>query len=308
MHKQIVISGDSRALEAMAGEFARLEGVVGLSLQRASSLKPAGDVLSIYVLNRTADDVLRRAAGETRRGIVSIVIAEASAFLDTGKSELIARDDDEALWEEVESQLRNHGRVSVNYLLLMMLGGIITGLAFTLDPVTQAIAFVGASITCPGFEPLAKVSQGWVLRRASMARHGATATLAGYAVLILAAAAAFGLLVLLGEAKHAQLVAEPITTSLTSWNARSLLPSLVAAAAGGLMVASLRDAYVVGPLMVLALIPAGGLVGASLACGDLRLAGMALARTGVDMLFVVALVAAVFAWKQRSKHRRSLIP
>jgi len=308
MHKQIVVSGDTQAIQALADDVMRLEGVVGLSLQHATSLKPAGSVLSVYVLNRTADDVLRQASEGTRKGIITIVLSEASAFIDAGKSELIAGDDDEAMWEEVESQLRNHGRISINYLLLMMLGGVITGLAFSLDHVSQAIAFVGASITCPGFEPLAKVSQGAVLRRSSMARHGTTATIAGYGVLILSAAGSFGLLLVLGETTHRQLIAEPIVSSLTSWHAHSLLPSIAAAAAGGLMIASLRDAYVVGPLMVLALIPAAGLAGVSLACGDLRLAGLALARTGVDMLFVLVLVAAVFAWKQKSKHQRPLLP
>jgi hypothetical protein len=308
MHKQIVVSGDTKAIQILADEIVGLEGVVGLSLQRASSFKPKGDVLSVYVLNQSADDVLRKAAEGARRGILTIALSEASAFIDAGKSELIAGDDDEAMWEEVESQLRNHGRISVNYLLLMMLGGLITGLAFTLDHVSQAIAFVGASITSPGFEPLAKVSQGVVLRRSSMAMHGATATLAGYAVLTASAAASFGLLLLLGETSHRQLLAEPIVSSLTSWHAHSLLPSVAAAAAGGLMIASLRDAYVVGPLMVLALVPAAGLAGVSLACGDLRLATTALARTGVDMFFVLVLVIGVFAWKQKTKHRRALLP
>jgi hypothetical protein len=308
MHKQITVSGDSRAIQQLAADLVRLDGVVGMSLHRERSLKPAGDVLTMYVLNRTADDVLRSAGGGVKQGLLSVALAETSALIDAGKSPLIAVDDDEALWEEMESQLRNHGRISVNYVLLMLLGGLLTGLAFALDPVSQAIAFVGASITSPGFEPLAKVGQSLVLRRASMARHGALAALAGYAVLILAACASFGLLRLLGEVTHHQLVTQPISTALTSWHARSLLPSITAAAAGGLMVASLRDTYVVGPLMILALIPAAGLVGAGLACGDLMLAGMALARSAVDMLFVIAMTAAVFAWKQKSKHRRPMLP
>jgi hypothetical protein len=308
MHKQIVISGDSQTLEKMAADLVQLDGVIGLSLQRAGSLKPAGDVLSMHVLNGTADDVLRRAAEPTQQGIVSIALAETSALIDSGKRELIAVDDDEALWEEMESQLRNHGRISVNYLILMLLGGVITGVAFTLDPVEQAIAFVGASITSPAFESLAKISQGVVLRRFSMVQHGVTAALAGYAVLIVAAAAAFGALLLLGECTHEQLIAEPITKSLTSWHARSLIPSISAAAAGGLMVASLRDSYVVGPLMVLALIPAAGLAGASLACGDLSLFGTASARIGLDGMFVLVLSAAVFAWKQKSNHQRAILP
>jgi hypothetical protein len=238
---------------------------------------------------------------------VTVVLSESSAFVTTSQHELIAKDDDEALWEEMESQLRNHGRISVNYLLLMMLGGVISAGAFTLDPVGQAIAFVGASITSPGFEPLAKISQGLVLWRKSMVLHGAVAAAAGYAVLVGASALTFSALAALGEADHGHLV-QPFAHSLATFEAHALLPSVCAALAGGVMVASLRDTYVVGPLMVLALIPAASLVGAGVALGDFTLAARAGARGGLDVLFVLALVALVFYWKQLTKHRRSLLP
>jgi hypothetical protein len=70
------------------------------------------------------------------------------------------------------------------------------------------------------------------------------------------------------------------------------------------MVAALRDTYVVGPLMVLALIPAATLAGASLALGDFELAGKAATRGLLDIACVLLLVALIFFWKQRTKRRR----
>jgi hypothetical protein len=306
MHKRIEISGAAGVVRELAEELRTIDGVIGLTLQREACLKPVGDVLSVHALNATCDDVLRLVAEPVQRGVVHIALSETSALIDSGQRERIAKDDDEALWEEMESQLRNHGRVSINYILLMMLGGALSALAFVLEPVTQAITFVGASITSPGFEPLAKVSQGLVLRRLEMIRHGAWACLVGYAALIGAAFATFALLIALGEAQP--LREQEVVSALTSHRAHALLPSVIASLAGGLMIASLRDTYVVGPLMVLALIPASGLLAAACATGDLALAWAAGSRVLLDMACVTALVALILYGKQLTKHRRALLP
>jgi hypothetical protein len=308
MHKHIEIIGDAGEVRRVAEQLRELNGVIGLSLQRDACMKPIGDVLSVHALNTTCDDVLRLVAEPARRGVVGVALSESSALIDSNRRDQIALDDDEALWEEMESQLRNHGRVSVNYLALMVLGGALSGLSFTLDPVTQAITFVGASITSPGFEPLAKISQGVVLRRGGMVLHGAWACLIGYAALIASAAAMYSLLLWLGEAHGDQLSAQEVVSALTSHSLHGLLPSVLASLAGGLMVASLRDTYVVGPLMILALIPAAGLVGACLAAADYDLALRASSRVLIDMLCVVAFVALVMLVKQLTKHKRAMLP
>lgn len=308
MHKHIVVCGHAATVQRLSADLSSAPGIVSLSLQQGASVKPPGDVLIVYALNNASDDVLRRLETAVRDGSVNVILGESSAFLATSHHDSIARDDDEALWEEMESQLRNHGRISTNYLLLMLLGGVISAGAFTLGPVEQAIATVGASIASPGFEPLAKVSQGMVLKRGPLILHGTLAAAAGYAVLVAAAAATFALLVVFGEAHHEHLLTNPFAQSLATFQARSLLPSFCAALAGGIMVASLRDIYVVGPLMVLALIPAAALVGAGAAVGDFSLVGKAAMRCLLDAAVVVVLVALVLLWKQRTKHRRSLLP
>src|SRR3569623_502251 len=125
MHRRITIQGDSAAVGALAGDLAPLAGVIGLSHRRGGSQKPPGDVLDVEVLNRYADEVLRRdrpALIDAARPVI-VVIAESQALLDRPRRQLIENDADEALWEEMESDLRNHGRLSTNYLILMGLGG-----------------------------------------------------------------------------------------------------------------------------------------------------------------------------------------
>jgi hypothetical protein len=74
--------------------------------------------------------------------------------------------------------------------------------------------------------------------------------------------------------------------------------------AGVIMVVSLRDFYVVGPLMLLVLISGVALAGAALALGEGGIALGALGRTGCDLGLLVVLGGAVFHWKQRHFHRR----
>src|SRR4051812_32790099 len=167
MHRRITFQGHSAALTALAAELQPLEGVIALAHHARGSAKPVGDVLQVDVLNSYADDVLRRArpAVDDQDVELSVVISQSTAIVDRARAHLIAKDADETLWEEMEADLRNHGRVSANYVVLMALGGIIAASGFLLESVTQAIAFVGAAIIAPAFEPVAKLAQGAVLRQ-----------------------------------------------------------------------------------------------------------------------------------------------
>lgn len=309
MHRRLTFQGDARAIARLAEEIAGLDGVIGLAHWRGGSVKPAGDVLQADVLNQEADEVLRRAgpslADPAHR--MTLVISGSSAVIDRERQELIERDADESLWEEMESNLRNHGRISVNYVVLMALGGAIAASGFLFDPVPEAVAMVGASIIAPGFEPIAKLAQAIVLKRPRVVLRALRSVLVGYSILGASAAALTFLVKLLRLGPPP--VAPPATVRwLAQLQAVPIATSAAAAVAGVLMVVSLRDLYVVGPLMVLVMISGVALVGAALARGEGRLALAAAERVGVDVVLIVGLGAAVFAWKQRRFHRRRPLP
>jgi hypothetical protein len=311
MHKRLTFHGDGSALGSLAREIEDLDGVIALSRVAGGALKPLGDVLQADVLNRSADEVLRRARPrlEDPARKVSLVISETTAIVDRERAALVETDADESLWEEMESDLRNHGRISTNYVLLMALGGSIAAAGLLFDPVPQAIALVGASIIAPGFEPVAKLAQSLALGRMQVCGRALLSLVVGYAVL---GAAAFAVTLLASlvhpGAPRAAVTAEPTLRALAQLDAVPILVSACAAVAGVLMVVSLRDLYVVGPLMVLVLISGVALVGASLAAGEPRVALGALARAGVDLVVVIVLGALVFTWKQRLFHRRRPLP
>jgi len=307
MHRRITLQGDAGAIANLARELAPLEGIIALAHHPGASIVPAGDVLELDVLNLAADEVLRRARPgvDDGRHPLTVAISQTTAVIDPRRRTLIAHDADESLWEEMEADLRNHGRVSVNYVVLMALGGIIAAVAFALEPVSQAIALVGSAIIAPGFEPVAKLAQGLVLAEAKICARAVLSLLVGYAVLLAAAflvTAALGLFD--GGHTRATLRAEPVVAALTGLEPAPLMASACAAAAGILMIVSLRDLYVVGPLMVLVLIAGVALVGAALATGQGTLALGALRRLGADLALVLLAGIVIFFWKQRRFHRR----
>jgi hypothetical protein len=307
VHHRITFQGDSAALRKLADQIQPLDGVVGLALEAGGSLKPRGDVLQVEVLNSFVDEVLRRArpAVDDERAEVAIIIGQSTAVIDRARAHLIHKDADEIVWEEMEADLRNHGRISWNYTALMALGGIIAAVGFLSDTVSQAIAFVGSAIIAPAFEPVAKLAQAIVLRQLNVCGRALSSLAVGYGVAI---AAAFLTITALswGDVGHTRngLLERPVLDALIHVSAPPLLMSGAAAIAGVVMIVSLRDLYVVGPLMVLVLLPNITLVGAGLALRDGALALAALRRLGLDVLLVVVLGGAVFYWKQRAFHRR----
>src|SRR5436190_6535710 len=292
MHHRITFLGDSAALRRLADQLAPIEGIVGLAHERGGARKPAGDVLQVEVLNSFVDEVLRRArpAIDDESTEVAVVIGQSTAVIDRARAHLIQQDADEIVWEEMEADLRNHGRISWNYLLLMTLGGIVATSGFLEEPVTQAIAFVGSAIIAPAFEPVAKLAQALVLRQLRVSGRALLSIAVGYAVVC---AAAFLTMTALswghGGHAHATLRAQPVLQPLTHFGAAPLLMSGAAAIAGVVMVVSLRDLYVVGPLMVLVLLPNLTLIGGGLALRDLDLALAALRRLALDLALIVAL-------------------
>jgi len=302
MHRTIAITGTPIYTNRLLRELDDMEEVIGLSVNRGASLKPPGDVITVHALNRGMDAVLR-CAGATG-GDVSIVTAEVASIIDPAHQDAVDDDVDEAIWEEMETGLRHQGRITPNYLILMALGGAIAAAGLAAEPVPQAIAFVSASIIAPGFEPIVKIPLGLVLRRWNVVRRGVVSVLAGYAVLILAAALAFAALRLTGTVTVEAFIHNPEVEKIAHPTFAEGLVSACAAIAGVVMVAAYRRSVIAGPLIALILIPAAAVIGAALVAGQIGLIVEGLQRLGLDMALVVGLGLLVIAAKQLRVHRR----
>ena len=307
MHRTIEITAAPGQTDGLLRELHALDDVIGLAVERGASLKPPGDVITVHTLNRGADAVLRCAAVAGKGGPLSIVTAEVASLIDPAHDDAVSEDVDEAIWEEMETGLRHQGRITPNYLLLMALGGAIAAVGLVAESVSQAIAFVAASVIAPGFEPLAKIPLGLALRRWTVLRRGVLSALAGYATLIAAAALAFLILRLTGTTTVDAFVNNPEVEKIAHPTLAEGLVSACAAAAGIVMIAAYRRSVIAGPLIALVLVPAAATIGAAIAAGQPQLIGEGLQRLGLDVLLIVGLGALIFAIKQATQHRRAPI-
>lgn len=304
MHRTINISLPSGDAPKLANELAALETVVGVSLSKGVSVKPPGDVITVDVLNKGADDVLRLVRTASEKHELSITTHEAASFIDPKKGEAIENDVDEAIWEEMETGLRHQGRIGRNYLYLMALGGAICAVGLTSEPAPQAIAFAAAGIIAPGFEPLAKIPLGTVLGRWNVVGRGALSSLVGYAVLILSAALVMFILLKTGSVELSELVKNPEIEHIAHPTLKELIVSGAAAFAGVLIIATYRRSVIAGALIGLVVIPAAASIGAGIAAGDWKIALEGFERLGIDVLFIIVAGLIVFWLKQVFIHRR----
>src|SRR5215211_6179944 len=191
MHTEIEIIVDPSHTDELSDSLQGLEEVISLSVVREASIKPPGDVLTVHALNRGVDDVLKMVDAAREQGQVSVSTSELTSLIDPEHERKVANDIDEALWEEVETDLRHQGKLTVNYVGLMALGGAVAATGFAAESASQAISFVAASIIAPGFEPLAAIPIGLALRRWGVVGRGLQSMFGGYMALILASALTF---------------------------------------------------------------------------------------------------------------------
>lgn len=304
MHRSIEASIPCANTEAITKDLLLNPNVVGLNVLRNASLKPPGDTLLIHVLNRGADDVLRTVCDHVPDGAFSIITSEIASISDPKNQKRIDKDIDEAIWEEMETGLRHNGRPTMNYLILMAIGGIIAAIGLVSPTHHQVIAFVAASIIAPGLEPLAKLPLGIVLKSWDVVWVGLKATVIGYAVLAISAALVFKLLLMLGEVHISDFVNNPATESFRHFKIPNMIVSLAAAAASILMYLAYRRNVIAGPLVALILIPASSAVGMSLAIGDWQQALQIAKIFSADVVMVVGAGLILIYLKQKFVHKR----
>jgi hypothetical protein len=302
VHRNFVVVGPPAALRDVAQALQPLAEIITISLDPNTALKPRGGVLEIQALNRSADEVLRRLRPYAETGDVVILIGTSGSIVDVKRQPIIDDDADTMLWEEMQQNLRNEGRISFNSIALMALGGAIAAAALAAQPLLRVTGLLAASIIAPGFAPIAGISLGFVLRTRHVVLRSVLATLAAYAVTVAAAVLVFLLLRALGSPGTDRVAPEVV--QLLGLDGATIVISLSSAMAGALMIVSLRDIYVIGSLIGLALVPATAAAGCAVVTGEWSVLGKALALVGIDAVFVLFGCAGIFWLEQHTVHRR----
>lgn len=302
MHHTIELAVPTSATEELLDTLNALDGVIGLFVERGASIKPPGDMITVHALNRTVDDVLVMARRAEEHGPTAVVTSGIDSMVVTGVQRAIEDDADESPWEEFERTLRHHGRISVNYLLLMALGGAIAVAGLVSPPVPQALALAASAVLAPAFEPAAKLAVALVRRSGYAIARSIVSLLVGYLTLAAAGAVAFLVLRGLGLASPKTVATSEGVHMVLDPTAADWLVGAGGAVAGLVIITSYRQAVLAGALIALALVPAAALVGAGVVSGDIASALGGLKRTAADMALVVGLGAVVVAVKDRFLH------
>jgi len=307
MQRTVQVATPSNRTDQLISQLEPLDDVIGLSVQRGGSIKPVGDVLVINALNKGIDEVLRRVADTCRGTNYSIATAEQASMIDQQHDAIIENDIDEAIWEEIETGMRQQAHVTVNYMILMAIGGAIATVGLVSDPGPQAVAFVAASVIAPGFEPLAAIPLGLVLRNSHTVWRGTRSALIGYGVLILAAALTFALLRWTGITSEMEFIRNPEVDTLSHPTAKEITVSFCGTLAGAIIIAAYRRSIIAGALIAMVIIQAAALIGVSVVCARWDLALEGIERFGLDIVFVFVSCFVVFAAKQVLVHKRKPI-
>jgi hypothetical protein len=305
VHTEIEIIVDPSYTDELIQDLQRLQGVISLSIVRGASIKPPGDVFTVHALNREVDEVLKLADAARKHGQVSVSTSELSSMIDPKHERKVANDIDEALWEEVETDLRHQGKLTMNYVALMVLGGAVAATGFAAESSSQAISFVAASIIAPGFEPLAAIPIGLALRRWAVVGRGLQSAVGGYLALILSAALVFLAMRMSGVVLVEEFTVNPEVRNLAEPELREILLSACGALAGMVMLLSRRRYLIPGALVALLVIEASSLIGVALAAGEPGLMLEGAKRFGLDILLIVAGGVPIVLFKQALVHRRT---
>jgi hypothetical protein len=310
MPRTIEITVPPTRTDGLQKELEDVAGVLGLQVQRGTSIRPPGDVITVQA---TGDGLRASLKLLQERGVgmdtsSSIVTAAPVGVISPHWEKALPGESSDALWEEMETQLAKESNMGFNGLALMCLSGFIAALGIH----TNALHLViGAMAIAPGFGPIVRLGLGIVAGNAGW-RTGLWHAAKGYATMMVAAAAAALLLRALGMIEIGEaasyLEGRALVSYWTSITATGLAVSAAAGVAGVIVIAANRSVLTAGVMIALALVPTVVISAMALVTGELTIAGRGMLRFLIEVGFVLVASLAVLAWKRlRSQPRATML-
>lgn len=305
MHRSLRVAIPAAETDLLVEELRAFgEQVISISVQRGASVKPPGDVVTVHVLNRATSRVLAVVGGHRGAGEVSVATSQVDSIDDPSHASALEGDLDEAPWGDVGAQLREHARISPNYIALMAIGGAIAACGLVATSTTQVVAIITAAIIAPAFEPLAAIPLGIVVRRRRVVFRAVLSTLVGFAVLIAAGAVTMLLLDAAGSDMSERFLENHHVHELAGPSTVNVAVSVGGALAGAIIITAYRLPLLPGPIAALHLVEAAAMTGMALVLGEGELARQAFERLGADIALVLAACLVVFGLKHLLLHGR----
>ncbi|RYC71846.1 MULTISPECIES: DUF389 domain-containing protein [Spirosoma] len=304
MHRTFQIQLPADKTTALMADLLQFDEVIGVALYPDNSHKPVGDALSVQLLNRGSDRVLKAIANRCGDAPYLVSTSLTESIIEPDQADKLENDADEAIWEEIETGMRHQGRITPNFVLLMALGGVMATIGIVSAPTRQIMPFVAAAVIAPGFEPLAGIALSVVLRRWQVLWRAIQSSVVGYTTLILTSALTYWFLQTTGEISLTDFTRSEEVYHLANPSTSDTLLSVCGTLAGAIIMSSFRKSVIAGALIAMVIINAAAMIGIGLASGRYDLAGQGLQRFGFDILLILLSCLLVFGSKQRFFHHR----
>lgn len=287
--------------------------VSGLSILRAASIRPAGDLVLADVAREGVNELIDRLRqlGLHETGSIHVEQVQAWASEDglIAEQRTPGSSADAIVWIDVTNRAYEDSELNWTYLAFMALATLIAGIAIVLD---SQILIIGAMVLGPEFGAVAAVGVALVRRRFSLLALSARALVVGF----LAAIAVTTIAALVGRGLGWITLEDvtgprPQTAFIYTPDRWSFIVAVIAAAAGVLSLISAKSSGLSGVFISVTTIPAAANVALGLAFGVgheiagstlqlvVNLAGMAIAGWAT-------LAIHQFLWNRFSRRRASL--
>jgi uncharacterized hydrophobic protein (TIGR00271 family) len=277
-----------------------LEGVHNLIRIPGAVVRTGDDLVAASVEARTADHVvawLERSGVPAGRVTLSRRGIDLTEMGREGDLDLWDEGADVVVWEEVLEDAAEDSRLSLTYLVIMAVAGLVAAIGVYDD---QPVLIVGAMALSPDLMPLSAVSVGLVTREFRIAARGVATLLIGLGV----AAAVGGVTIRVGsEFGH-----DPagggfgrgvLTTFITDPGVTGAAIALAGGVAAMLSFERRSAGAAVGVAISVTTIPAAAGLGVALGLGDLDRAIGALAVLGINLSCLTIGAAATAAVQHR---------
>lgn len=267
---QLRISVPSDLAPAVLDQLRPLVVLTELASWQGASARPAGDVITCTLPREAASEVIHglTALGVAERGAIAVVPVDTvlSAHADAASHLAEGAAADAVVWEAVESEVERATELSVTFLLLMIIAGVLASIALLTD---STVLIIGAMVVGPEYGALAGLCVALVRRRGRLAGRAAIILGLGFALAIAASLVTVMALVQTGLAASAW---DPATHPFTAFVARpdayTVIVAGLAGVAGMLSLTTGQTGALVGVFISVTTIPAAGNVGMAAAYGE----------------------------------------
>lgn len=308
MSRNIQVSLPSEQAERILPKVQNMNGLIGLRIHKNISIQPKGDVLDFDLINSEVTNFLSflEQEGLLNNEKVSITTNKPTNVISKSHSQKILSEVHESSWEDMLKNLLHESNMTLNTQLVMFFAGLMASIGISSNALHLVI---GGMLIAPGFEPISRFVMGLITKHRDW-KNGGMDVLKGYTVLIVGGFVGSLLIALVGKdvlpGSSSYLSTGALVEYWTTISAGSLLVSVFASLAGGIIILTNKSLLTAGVMVALALIPSATLIGMGIYQGNFELVGTALFRLLLEIAIVTIFTGAIFLWKKQTSHSRNM--